>query len=85
MSISELLPAVQSLPDADKLRLIRIRTEDLAGARKSPLNDVTGCLPVWTPLGAFDFAETFLLALQADEQRSQPDRLTQSASPFRPR
>ena len=69
MSISELLPAVHSLPDADKLQLIRILAEDLTGIGPSPLDDVTGSLPVWTPHGAFDAADTLLTALQADDQR----------------
>ena len=57
MSISELLPAVHSLPDSDKLQLIRILAEDL-----------TGNLPVWTPPNAFAAADTLLLALQTDDR-----------------
>ena len=69
MSINDLLPAVHSLPDPDKLQLIRILAEDLAGGRQSPLEPVTGSLPIWTPHSAFDAAETLLSALQADDQR----------------
>ena len=69
MSINELLPAVHSLPDPDKLQLIRILAEDLAGTRQSPMEQVAGSLPVWTPHGAFEAAETLLSALQADDQR----------------
>ncbi|MDQ3623948.1 MAG: hypothetical protein M3463_15915 [Verrucomicrobiota bacterium] len=68
MSISELLPAVRSLPDADKLRLIRILSKDLASSDQSRLEHVVGELPVWSPHTAFDAAETLLSALQADEQ-----------------
>ena len=72
MSISELLPAVHSLPDPDKLQLIRILAEDLTGSRPSPLEHVTGSLPVWTPHNAFAAADTLLLTLQADDQQLIP-------------
>ena len=69
MSISEPLPAFHSLPNADKLQLIRILAEDLTGTGLSPLDGVTGSLPAWTPHGAFDAADTLLTALQADDER----------------
>ena len=69
MSISELLPAVHSLPDPDKLQLIRILAEDLTSSRQSSLEHVTGSLAVWTPHSAFDAADTLLSALQADDRR----------------
>ena len=69
MSISELLPGVRSLPDPDKLQLIRILAEDLTGRGQSPLDHVAGSLPVWTPHHAFAAADTLLAALQADDQR----------------
>lgn len=68
MSISELLPVVHSLPDPDKLQLIRILAEDLTGSRLSPLQNVIGSLPVWTPHGAFEAADILLHALQSDDQ-----------------
>ena len=68
MSISELLPSVRSLPDPDKLQLIRILAEDLTGSPASPLQNVTGSLPVWTPHGTFDAADILLQALQTDDQ-----------------
>jgi hypothetical protein len=73
MSISELLPAVHSLPDPDKLQLIRILAEDLTGSRPSPIEHVTGRFPIWTPHSAFDAADTLLSALQADDQRLSAD------------
>ena len=68
MSISELLPAVHSLPDPDKLQLIRILAEDLAVRPQSPIEHVTGSIPVWTPHGAFAAADDLLAALQADDR-----------------
>ena len=69
MSISELLPALHSLPDPDKLQLIRILAEDLTGSAPSLIEHVTGSIPIWTPYSAFDAADTLLAALQADDQR----------------
>lgn len=66
MSISELLPAIHSLPDPDKLQLIRILAEDLRGSEQEAVELLKGSLPVWTPHGAFDAADTLLLALQTD-------------------
>ena len=68
MSISELLPSVHSLTDPEKLQLIRILAEDLTGNRQSPLQNITGSLPVWTPHGAFAAADVLLHALQTDDQ-----------------
>lgn len=67
MSINELLPSVHSLPDPEKLQLIRILAEDLTRPQRSPLEEVAGDFPVWTPHGAFDGADTLLSALQADK------------------
>lgn len=69
MSITELLPAVHSLPDPDKLQLIRILAEDLTGNTQSPLDHLTGSISVWTPHRAFDAADALLAALQTDDQR----------------
>jgi hypothetical protein len=73
VSISELLPAVHSLPDPDKLQLIRILAEDLAASRPSPLEHLHGSIPIWTPHNAFAAADTLLSALQSDEQRLRAD------------
>ena len=69
MSISELLPAVHSLPDLDKLQLIRILAEDLTDKQQSPLDYIAGSMPIWTPHNAFEAADTLLFALQNDNQQ----------------
>ena len=66
MSISELLPAIRSLPNPEKLQLIRILAEDLTGSGHEAVEHVKGSLPVWTPHGAFDADDTLLLALETD-------------------
>ena len=70
MSIGELIPALHSMPDADKLRLIRILAEDLTQSPDAALAQVADDLPVWTPLGACDAAETLHAFLE--EQKLWP-------------
>jgi hypothetical protein len=69
VSISELIPAVHSLSDPDKLQLIRILAEDLTGGAQAPLAHIAGSIPVWSPHGAFEAANTLLSALQADDEQ----------------
>ena len=70
MSLVELLPDIQSLPRADKLRLIRLLAEELEES-EAPTLLVSGQeYPVWSPDHAFGAAETLLEVLRADtEQR----------------
>ncbi len=64
MTLAELLPAVQMLPAADKIRLIRILAEELDQAEDiSPLAAYRAYeLP--TPYGTVGAAEALLQALQ---------------------
>ena len=67
MSLAEILPNIQALPRADKLRLIQFLAQDLAEA-DAPLTLVPGGVyPVWSPYDAFDAADTLLGVLQAEE------------------
>lgn len=68
MSLGEMLPAVRSLPDRDKLRLIHILAEDLSHSseKESALRAINGDMPIWTPFGASDAAEMLLETLRVD-------------------
>ena len=67
MSLAEILPNIQALPRADKLRLIQFLAQDLAEA-DAPLTLVPGDVyPVWSPYDAFDAADTLLGVLEAEE------------------
>ncbi len=57
-SLSELFPAVQHLPRADKLRLMQFLVMNLAEDEGVPLLTPHAEYPIWTPLNAFDAAET---------------------------
>lgn len=58
MSLTELLPAVRTWPRADKLRLMHFLVIDLAQEEGVPLLAADAEYPIWTPLNAFDAAET---------------------------
>jgi hypothetical protein len=67
MTLAELLPAVQVLPTADKIRLIRILEEEVEQAEDiSPLVAYKAYeLP--TPYGSVGAAKALLQALQTDD------------------
>jgi hypothetical protein len=69
MSLSELLPKVQALPRADKLRLIQMMVVDLAREEGVPLIEVGTPYPVWSPYHAFDAAAAMLKALDEEGAR----------------
>lgn len=60
MSLTELLPTVQALSHADKLRLMHLLVAELAREENvSLLPDSVTC-PIWTPYEAFDGAAVLL-------------------------
>ena len=64
MSLIELFPAVKILPRADKLRLMQFLVIDLAREEGVPLLTADAEYPIWTPLNAFEAAETLLQLLE---------------------
>ena len=64
MSLTELFPAVKQLPRADKLRLMQYLVIDLAQEEGIPLLAADAEYPVWTPLSAFDAADTLMRMLK---------------------
>ncbi|MCL4206685.1 MAG: hypothetical protein KJ000_29730 [Pirellulaceae bacterium] len=66
MTLTELLPAVQRLPAADKIKLIRILVEELGSAEEiSPLVPYQ-VYELATPYGVDGAAETLLQGLRTD-------------------
>ncbi|HEY2154117.1 MAG TPA: hypothetical protein VGH33_00705 [Isosphaeraceae bacterium] len=62
MNLGELLPAIQGLSRAEKIRLIQALADELAG--EEGITIVSGStFPVWSPHNAHDAAETLLEAL----------------------
>ena len=70
MSLTELFPAIQMLPRADKLRLMQFLVIDLAQEEGVPLLAAEAEYPIWTPLNAFDAADTLLQMLQTHQANS---------------
>jgi hypothetical protein len=67
MSLTELFPAIKRLPRADKLRLMQLLVVDLAHEEGIPLLSADAEYPIWTPLHAFDAADTLLQMLQTHQ------------------
>jgi hypothetical protein len=67
MSLAELIPVLQALPHADKLRLLQVLVFDLAQEEGVSFLDPNLTYPIWTPYHAFEAADTLLQALEADK------------------
>ena len=67
MSLTELVPAIKMLPRADKLRLMQFLIIDLAQEEGIPLLAAEAEYPIWTPLNAFEAADTLLQMLQTHQ------------------
>ena len=70
MTLTELLTTIQSLPRADKLRLIQLLAADLAREEGIALDLANKTVPIWSPHDAFDGAATLLRVLDEDEVAS---------------
>lgn len=69
MSLTEMLPEVQSLSRLDKIRLIQWLAKDLE-RDESSLIEPGQSYPVWSPDKAYAAAETMLQALEEEKGRS---------------
>lgn len=64
MSLADLLPKLESLPRAEKVRLVHLLVEDLTREDRTTLTAAE--YPIWTPVNAFGAADTLLRALEAE-------------------
>ena len=67
MSLSELPPEIQSLPKADKLRLIQLLAADVARDEETAGKMAEKLVPIWSPYDSLEGAATLLQVLQKDE------------------
>jgi hypothetical protein len=67
MVLAELLPNLQTLPRADKLRAVQFLVFLLANEEGVNLLELGQSYPIWTPIHAFEAADTMLKML-AEEQ-----------------
>ena len=69
MSLSEVLPEVQSLSRLDKIRLIQLLAQELE-QDESSLIEPGRSYPIWSPERAFSAAAVLLQALE--DEKGQP-------------
>ncbi len=67
MSLTEVLPEVQSLSRLDKIRLIQVLAKDLE-RNDNDLIEPGRSYPVWSPDRAFTAAAALLQALEEDKR-----------------
>ena len=67
MLATELLPQVQALPRADKLRLMQFLVFEFAREEGITLLQPDKDYPIWTPYNAFDAATTLLSVLHEEQ------------------
>lgn len=70
MPLTDLLPTIQSLPRADKLRLIQLLAADVADEEGVTLEVADKTIPIWSPYEAFHGAATLLRVLEKDKVAS---------------
>ena len=66
MSVTELIPMLQSLPREDKLEVIRFLVSDLTQQEGVDLLQSGGLYPIWTPFDAYDAARSLQQLLEQD-------------------
>ena len=67
MTLAEMLPTIQLLPRADKLRLIQLLAADMA-RDEAIVNDIANkCIPIWSPHDSFQGAAALLRVLEEDK------------------
>ena len=64
--ITELLPKIQSLPKADKLRLMQFLVSEIA-REEGVMLQPDEAYPLWTPYDAFEAADTLLHLLEEEK------------------
>jgi len=67
MSLVEIIPVLQALPRADKLRLLQFLAFELAQEEGVGWLGPETAYPIWTPYNAFEAADTLLQALEAEK------------------
>jgi len=70
MTLSKVLPTIQSLPRADKLRLIQLIAADVARDDGIALDVANKTIPIWSPYDSFHGAATLLRVLDEDKDAS---------------
>lgn len=67
MTLSQMLPTIQALPRADKLRLIQLLAVEVARDDGIVLDVADKTVPLWSPHDSFQGAATLLRVLDEDK------------------
>lgn len=67
MTLVEMLPTIQSLPRADKLRLIQMLALDVAREEDIAADVAEKTVPIWSPHDSTQGAATLLNVLDQDK------------------
>jgi hypothetical protein len=70
MTLSEILPTIQSLPRADKLRLLQLLVADVARDEGIALDMAEKTISIWSPHDSIQGAATLLRVLDEDKAAS---------------
>lgn len=70
MTLAEMLPKIQTLPRADKLRLIQLLAAEVARDDGVPLDAADQTISIWSPYDACEGAASLLNVLNGDEGAS---------------
>ena len=66
-TLTELLPTLQVLSRAEKLRVVQYLVFELVREEEADLLTPDMSYPVWSPYNAYEAADTLLKALEADK------------------
>ena len=70
MSLAEMVPDLQALPRADKLRVIQLLAAELAREEGMDVIPVGASCPIWSPFDAFDAANSLMHLLEQERAPS---------------
>ena len=71
MTFVEILPSIQALPRADRVRLMQYLATELA-REEGVTSELEAIFPVWTPFNSGDAAQVLVQCLRDCETRSCP-------------
>ncbi len=75
MSVNELLPALQTLSRAEKLRVMQFLVQELAKEEEVSLLQSGATYHVWSPLNSHKAAQTLATLLEDEQPASHPSFL----------
>jgi hypothetical protein len=70
MSLAEMMPELQALPRADKLRAIQFLAAELAREENVDFFPPGKSYPIWSPFDSFDAARTLMQLLEQERASS---------------